>query len=165
MTWNGWRVAWHRCVDLHNPRPLPLRHRRSALSDPNGWTLDSAEACKNPYALASVQFIYLFFSVDLLPAFNAAFIPWWKLHVACYEKTTKQNQRYVLSRFFFSCHLDCWCIRGKCPFIYQGRALHPPIYKFNSPSKLGLITTALGHNQHPWSNQGPALDRKGYFHK
>lgn len=157
MTWNGWRVAWQCCVDLHNPLSLPLRHQRSALSDPNGWTLDSAEA----YAQTPVQFL---FSAYRLAVFNAAFIPHWKPHVTCYENT-QRNKIKDMRCVFFSCHLDCWCKRGKCPFIYQGRALHPPMYKFNSPSKFGLITTALGHNQHPWSNQGPALDRKGYFHK
>lgn len=60
---------------------------------------------------------------------------------------------------------DCWCIGRKYPFIYQNMAVLPPVYKFNSASKLGLITTASGHNQRPWSNQEPALDRKGYFHK
>lgn len=159
MTWNGWRVAWHRCVDLHNPHPLPLRHRRSALSDPSGWTLDSAEASKNPYARTSVQFIYFFSYQPLMQLLfpGESFM----LHVMRKQLNRIKDTCCVV----LFCHLDCWCIRGKCPFIYQGRALHPPIYKFNSPSKLGLITTALGHNQHPWSNQGPALDRKGYFHK
>lgn len=162
MTWNGWRLALGSVVlTCTIPLPLPLRHQGAALSDPNGWTLDSAEACKKTLMQCLCN---SFFSAYLLTV-NAAFIPRWR--PPCYMLWKhKTKSRYVLCLFFFFfCHLDCWCIWGKCPFIYQGRAQHPPIYKFNSPSKLGLITTALGHNQHPWSNQGPALDRKGYFHK
>lgn len=63
--------AWQCCVDLHNPLSLPLRHQRSALCDPDGCTLDSAEARKNPYARLPLQFLFLAY---LLSAANAAFI-------------------------------------------------------------------------------------------
>lgn len=111
--------------------------------------------------LCSALFSPLAYSVQV---FNATLIPLWKLYVKCCE-IKEQNEIKdvcVCVSWLVFCHLDCLCIRGKCPFIYQGRALHPPIYKFNPQSKLGLITTALGHNQHPWSNQAPALDRKEY---
>lgn len=41
----------------HNPFSLSRRHKRAALSDPNGWTLDSATACKNLNAQMPVQFL------------------------------------------------------------------------------------------------------------